>query len=149
MKIAIASDDIYPVAKFIMDYLKSKGFEVTPYASLKTGKSEPWPNVAYEVAKAVAQGKYDYGIIICYTGTGVSIVANKVKGIRAALCFDAKSAEGARLWNNANILALSARLTSEEIAKEIINSWFSVKEMDPTEKRNIDRVKKIEEQEFK
>jgi len=85
------------------------------------------------------------GVVICYTGTGVSIAANKVKGVRAALVTDARNAEGARLWNDANVLALSARLTSEELAKEIIEAWFKVEKPDSEEKENIDFIRKIEE----
>jgi ribose 5-phosphate isomerase B len=145
MKIAIASDDIYPVAVFLARYLKEKGFEVDSYGAIKTGKLESWVDSIYEAAKAVADGKYRYGIVICYTGTGASIVANKVKGVRAALCIDAKTAEGARLWNDANVLVLSGRLTSEEVAKEIIDAWFSTTKIDPSEKENIDKLKKLDE----
>jgi ribose 5-phosphate isomerase B len=81
---------------------------------------------------------------MCYTGTGVSIAANKVKGIRAALCTDAKNARGARLWNDANVLALSARLLSEEVAKEILDEWFSVEEPDPSERENIEHLKSLD-----
>jgi len=146
MRIAIGSDDTYGVAKFIYKYLKKKGFEVIPVGALKTGKPEPWPKVGFEVGKLVAKGKADMGIVICYTGTGVSIAANKVKGVRAALVTDAKNAEGARLWNDANVLALSARLTTEELAKEIIEAWFKVEKPDPSEKENIELLKKIDEE---
>ena len=149
MKVAVGSDDTYYISKFIVEFLRKKGFEVKTYGALSTGKLEPWPKVGYEVAKAVANGEVDYGIVICYTGTGVSIVANKVKGVRAALVTDAINAKGARLWNDANVLALSARLTSEEVAKEIIEEWFKVKEPDPTEIENIKMVSEIEKEEFK
>ncbi len=102
--------------------------------------------MGFEVGKLVAKGKADMGIVICYTGTGVSIAANKVKGVRAALVTDAKNAEGARLWNDANVLALSARLTTEELAKEIIEAWFKVEKPDPSEKENIELLKKIDEE---
>lgn len=144
MKIAIGSDDVYHIAKFIYEYLKKRGFDLIPIGALKTGKLEPWPDVGYEVGRMVAEGKADMGIVICYTGTGVSIAANKVKGIRAALVTDAENTRGARLWNDANILALSARLTSEEVAKEILEAWFSVKEPDPTEVKNIEKLKKLD-----
>ena len=145
MRIAIGSDYTYNIAKFVYEYLKKKGYELIPVGALKTGKLEPWPKVGFEVGKLVAKGKVDMGVVICYTGTGVSIAANKVKGIRAALVTDARNAEGARLWNDANVLALSARLTSEELAKEILEAWFKVKEPDPSEKENIELLKKIDE----
>ncbi|RLE63590.1 MAG: RpiB/LacA/LacB family sugar-phosphate isomerase [Thermoprotei archaeon] len=144
MKIAIGSDDAYYIARFIYEYLKKKGFDLIPIGALKTGKLEPWPDVGYEVGKMVAENRADMGIVICYTGTGVSIAANKVRGVRAALVTDAENAKGARLWNDANVLALSARLTSEEVAKEILEAWFSIKEPDPTEIKNIEKLKKLD-----
>lgn len=144
MRIAIGSDYTYNIAKFVYEYLKKKGYELIPVGALKTGKLEPWPKVGFEVGKLVAEGKADMGVVICYTGTGVSIAANKVKGVRAALVTDARNAEGARLWNDANVLALSARLTSEELAKEILEAWFKVKEPDPSEKENIELLKKLD-----
>jgi len=146
MHVAIGSDDTYHIAKFIYEYLKKKGYELIPVGALKTGKLEPWPKVGFEVGKLVVEGKADMGIVICYTGTGVSIAANKVKGVRAALVTDAKNAEGARLWNDANVLAISARLTSEEVAKEILEAWFKVKEPDPSEKENLEMLKKLDEE---
>ncbi|MCS7108432.1 MAG: RpiB/LacA/LacB family sugar-phosphate isomerase [Sulfolobales archaeon] len=143
-KIAVGSDDNYHIANYVANYLKSKGFDVIPLGSLKSGNPEPWPVVGYEVGKLVASNAVNYGIIICYTGTGVSIAANKVRGVRAALCVDARTAQGARLWNDANVLALSARLLSEELAKEIIDAWFSIQEPDPSEIHNIEQLKKFE-----
>lgn len=144
-KVAIGSDDLYPAAKFAFEYLKKKGYEVIPIGSLKTNKPEPWPLVGIEVGKMVAEGKADWGILVCYTGTGVSIAANKVRGVRAALCNDAQTARGARLWNDANVLAMSGRLVSEEVAKEIIEAWISTEEIDPNEKRNIEILKEYDE----
>jgi ribose 5-phosphate isomerase B len=83
-----------------------------------------WPEVARQVAEAVAAGDVKEGILCCWTGTGVSIAANKVAGIRAALCDDAETARGARLWNNANLLCLSYRRTTDIMAKEILDSWL-------------------------
>lgn len=146
MRVAIGSDDVYSVADFIVKYLKSKNFEIEVFGAIKSRKLEPWPEVAWEVARQISEGKFDFGILICYTGTGVSIAANKIKGVRAALCFDAKTAEGARLWNDANILAISARWTSEELAKEIIDAWLSVKEPDPSELENINKIKMFDKE---
>ena len=143
-RVVVGSDEPYPIAKFVVEYLKSKGFEVILVGAVKTGKSVPWPIVGYEVGEKVSKGEAETGIVICYTGTGVSIAANKVKGVRAALVFDSYTARAARLWNDANVLALSARLTSEEIAKEIINEWFSVEQPDPTELENIEKLKSLD-----
>lgn len=146
MRVVIGSDDLYACAREALDYLKKKGLEVLARGSLETGKPEPWPDVAYEVALAVSRGEADFGILVCYTGTGVSIVANKVPGIRAALCNDPETARGARLWNDANILAMSGRLVTDILVREIIDAWLSVKEPDSSEIPNIMKLKKIDEE---
>jgi len=145
MRIAVGSDDVYHVSRVVVSYLRSKGHVVEELGALRSGKLEPWPDVAIEVARRVAERSADFGVVICYTGTGVSIAANKVKGIRAALCFDAETARGARRWNDANVLALSARLTSEEIAKEILDAFLSVKSPDESELDNIRKVDRLDE----
>jgi ribose 5-phosphate isomerase B len=89
----------------------------------------------------VAAGQAEQGVLCCWTGTGVSIMANKVPGVRAALCTDAETARGARLWNDANVLCLSLRATAEPVAKEILDAWFAVQEPDPGERENIERVR--------
>ncbi|MCC6025297.1 MAG: RpiB/LacA/LacB family sugar-phosphate isomerase, partial [Desulfurococcaceae archaeon] len=110
----------------------------------KTGKPEPWPDVALEVALTVSRGEADFGVLVCYTGTGVSIVANKVPGVRAALCNDPETARGARLWNDANVLAMSGRLVTSIMAREIIDAWLSVESPDSSEERNIAKLKEID-----
>ncbi|MDJ0274252.1 MAG: RpiB/LacA/LacB family sugar-phosphate isomerase [Nitrososphaerota archaeon] len=144
-RVAVGADDLYPAALEVVRYLSSKGFEVERVGSLVTGRVEPWPDVAVEVAKRVAGGEVDFGVVVCYTGTGVSIAANKVRGVRAALCFDAETARGARLWNDANVLALSGRLTSPHVAREILDAWLSVERIDESERTNIEKVKKMDE----
>ena len=121
--IAIGSDEKTPVADFVVEEVKKRGHEVELFGLLK---SEPlsWVEVGKQVALSVSRGNCQEGILFCWTGTGVSIAANKVPGIRAALCFDGKTAEGARKWNHANILAMSIRSTSEPIASEILDAWF-------------------------
>ncbi len=104
--------------------IKAAGHQVELFGALR-GDSTPWPRVAYEVAQKVASGAFDQAILFCWTGTGISIAANKVRGIRAALCHDAETAKGARIWNDANVLAMSLRSTSEEVAKEMLKVWFS------------------------
>lgn len=140
LRVSIGSDDLYPVAISLHEDLKKRGFEVRAYGALVTGKVEPWPDVAFSVARDVAEGKSDFGIVICYTGTGVCIAANKVRGVRAALCFDAETAKGARLWNDANILAISGRLTTPHVGREILDAWLSVKEPDINEINNIRKI---------
>jgi ribose 5-phosphate isomerase B len=107
----------------IFDWLRANGHDVTRYGKAAE-EEEAWGRTAQRVAEAVAVGDVDFGVVCCWTGTGVSIAANKVPGVRAALCADAETARGARQWNDANVLALSLRLTSEEISKEILTAWF-------------------------
>ncbi len=103
---------------FMEKHLRDKGHEV---AVLAVGA---WAAVAQEVARAVASRQVDQGIVCCWTGTGASIAANKIAGVRAALCVDAQTAAGARRWNDANVLALSLRLLSEPVAAEILDAWL-------------------------
>ncbi|TDA42312.1 MAG: RpiB/LacA/LacB family sugar-phosphate isomerase, partial [Thermoproteota archaeon] len=120
--VAIGSDDHYPVVDFIVEELKRRGFDLIKVGFLREGKPYPWQKVGFEVGELVAKGEALFGVVICYTGTGVCIAANKVKGIRAALCFDSQTARGARMWNDANVLAISGRFTSNEVAREIIDA---------------------------
>lgn len=144
MRIAVGSDDVYHVARVVVEHLRSRGHEVEELGALRSGRLEPWPDVAWEVARRVMEGLADYGIVICYTGTGVSIAANKVRGIRCALCPDAETARGARRWNDANMLALSARLTSDEVAKEIVDAFLSIEKPDESELENIRKITEME-----
>lgn len=123
MKISIGSDEKCHLTDFVVDKVTKMGHEVSLFGPL-AGDSSGWSTVAREVAESIVQGEVDEGILFCWTGTGVSLAANKVPGIRAALCADAETARGARLWNNANVLCLSIRLTSEVLAEEILTSWF-------------------------
>jgi len=124
-KISIGADERLHVVDVALDYLKEKGYQVTWYGPQK-GETQPWPDIARSVALDVQSAEADEGILFCWTGTGVSIAANKFKGIRAALCDDAETARRARLWNNANVLCLSIRKVSEVIAKEILDLWFAI-----------------------
>ena len=124
MKISVGADERLYVVYAVLDYLKDKGYEIIWHGPEK-GEIQPWPDVAKRVALDIQSGIASEGILFCWTGTGVSIAANKVKGIRAALCDDAETARGARLWNNANVLCMSMRRTSEIIAKEILDMWFN------------------------
>lgn len=124
MKLAIGSDECTHVTDAVIADLRQRGHDLTLYGPLDN-QAESWSRVAQQVAEAVASGAADEGIVFCWTGTGVSIAANKVPGIRAALCDDAETAAGARKWNNANVLCLSLRRLSEARAAEVLASWFS------------------------
>jgi ribose 5-phosphate isomerase B len=118
VKVVIGSDEDRPVVSHLAEHLRRRGHEATV---------EPvttWGAMATGVARRVATGEFDLGIVCCWTGTGASIAANKVAGVRAALCTDAATATGARKWNDANVLALSLRLLSEPIATEILDAWI-------------------------
>lgn len=123
MKIALGSDEDTHLVGAIRRFLEERGHEVEGYGAA-SAVSEPWAKTAVAVAEAVAGGAHDFGVVCCWTGTGVSIAANKVAGVRAALCGDAQTARGARKWNDANVLALSLRSTSEEVAREILAAWL-------------------------
>ncbi len=118
MKIVIGTDEARSVVDHLATHLREKGHavEVLPVAT--------WGSMASGAARLVAQRTYDRGIVCCWTGTGASIAANKVDGVRAALCVDAETARGARKWNDANVLALSLRLVSEPIAVEIADAFL-------------------------
>lgn len=148
-KVIVSSDKPYAVANFIVDELKSRGYEVFVDGALKDGKPVPWPDAAYFAVKRLVKGEADTAVLVCFTGTGVTMTANKVKGVRAALCLDPETARLARLLNNANVLTLSARLTTEYLAKEIIDAWFSVKEPDRSRADRFKRLEEIEKIEFK
>src|SRR5215213_762946 len=102
-------------------------------------EDEPWPEVGKRVGRAVAEGEVERGVVCCWTGKGVSIAANKVDGVRAALCTDAETARGARRWNDANVLALGLRLTTDTVAKEMLDAFLST-DSDPDEADTIATV---------
>jgi len=124
MRIALCSDEPYPVHQVIADEVRRRGHEVVPFGAVASAHDEPWAEVAEQAALAVRRGDCDEGIFLCWTGTGISIAANKVEGIRAALCADPPTAAGARVWNHANVLCLSNRTLSRDVAKEILAAWF-------------------------
>jgi ribose 5-phosphate isomerase B len=126
MKIAVGSDETTHLAESVVEDLRRRGHELLLVGPL-AGQPMTWPAVAHRVAQMVSRGEADEGVVFCWTGTGASIAANKVPGIRAALCADAETARGARLWNNANVLALSLRRTSDVVAKEILDAWFATR----------------------
>ncbi|HLE02165.1 MAG TPA: RpiB/LacA/LacB family sugar-phosphate isomerase [Dehalococcoidia bacterium] len=124
MKLAAGSDERTHLTDFVVEELRRRGHDVELFGPL-AGEPLLWPEVARRVAERVASGKVQEGVLFCWTGTGVCIAANKVPGIRAALCADAETARGARKWDHANVLALSLRLTPEAVSGEILDAWFS------------------------
>ena len=118
MRFLIGADEGRPIVEHIAAHLRERGHEA------RILPVKPWGEASAEVARAVADGSADQGIVCCWTGTGASIAANKVRGARAALCVDAQTAAGARKWNDANVLALSLRLLSEPVADEIVDAWL-------------------------
>lgn len=142
MRVALGSDEKTQITDFVIETLRSMGIEVD-VCGPPAGEPLEWADVGEKVAEKVSRGECDQGILFCWTGTGVSIAANKVPGIRAALCTDAETARGARKWNDANVLVMSLRLTSQALAKEIIEAWFNTPP-DPSEAHNIAKIKEIE-----
>jgi ribose 5-phosphate isomerase B len=124
VKIAVAADERTGVAEAVVVKLRERGHEPIPHGALGEGDRDDWAWSSEAAARDVAEGRADQGVVCCWTGTGASIAANKVRGARAALCADAETARGARRWNDANVLALSLRTTSEALLDEILDGWF-------------------------
>lgn len=124
LQLAVGSDERTDLTDQVLADLRQRGYQLELAGPL-AGDELAWPAVARQVAEAVTNGRAHEGLLFCWTGTGVSLAANKVPGIRAALCADAETARGARRWNNANVLCLSLRLTSPVVAKEILEAWFT------------------------
>lgn len=135
MRVAFGTDEVTPTTAAVQEGLRAAGHEVLDVAP----DGEAWPEVGRAVGQAVASGAVDRGVVCCWTGTGVSIAANKVPGVRAALCTDAETARGARRWNDANVLALGLRLTTAALASEIVTAFLAT-DPDPAERTVIDRV---------
>lgn len=142
MRIALGADERTHLTDLLAQELAARGHTVELFGP-PAGDPAPWPDVAEAVGRRVANGECDHGIVCCWTGTGVSIAANKVPGVRAALCGDGETARGARLWNDANVLCLSLRATSEQVAREILDAWFA-SSPDASEQRNIEKVKQLD-----
>src|SRR4051812_12099310 len=134
MRFLVGSDDEGETLDAAVDELRSSGHEVEV---LDRGQ---WPDVAQQVARSVAAGEADQGVLFCWTGTGTSMAANKVPGARAALVWDPWIAEGARRWNDANVLVMSLKRTTPETAREIVQAWLSVGEPDDDERANIEKL---------
>jgi ribose 5-phosphate isomerase B len=125
MRMAVAADEQVGIAIDVADALRARGHEVVAlHGALRPEDRDDWAWSSEAAARDVAEGRADQAVVCCWTGTGASIAANKVTGIRAALCGDAATADGARRWNDANVLALSLRTTSAPELAEILDAWF-------------------------
>ncbi|MGW1208785.1 RpiB/LacA/LacB family sugar-phosphate isomerase [Streptomyces sp. NPDC002499] len=145
MRISVSSDMDEPVARALVAELRKRGHEVLAHGALSPGDDPQWAACSSAAAQEVAAGTADQAVVCCWTGTGASIAANKVPGVRAALCTDAYTADGARRWNDANVLALSLRLTSEPLLGEILDAWFAGEASEDAEdRRNVERVERLD-----
>jgi ribose 5-phosphate isomerase B len=124
MRISVAADERTGVAEAVVDELRRRGHEPIMHGALSEEERDDWAWASEAAARDVAEGRADQAVVCCWTGTGASMAANKVAGVRAALCSDAATARGARTWNDANVLALSLRATSEAVLGEILEGWF-------------------------
>ena len=144
MRISVSSDERTGVADEVVEQLRRRGHEPVLHGALADGERPDWAWASEAAARDVANGDADQVIVCCWTGTGASIAANKVEGIRAALCADAQTARGARKWNDANVLALSLRTTSAPLLDEILDAWFdaqpSTDEDDAENIRHVDEI---------
>jgi ribose 5-phosphate isomerase B len=146
MRIAVSSDMDEPVARLVVDELRLRGHTVLAYGALRPGDRNDWAWSAASAARAVSEGHADQAVVCCWTGTGAALAANKVPAVRAALCPDAYTADGARRWNDANALALSLRLTSEPLLKEILDAWFAAAPSGEADDRaNVAHIAPLEE----
>ena len=145
MRIAVAADERTGVAQAVVEELRRRGHDPLLHGALADGEREEWAWASEAAAKDVAQGQAEQGVVCCWTGTGASIAANKVAGIRAALCVDAETARGARRWNDANVLALSLRSTSQAELVEILDAWFEAQASVAADDRaNIEHLAALE-----
>ncbi len=142
MKIAVGSDEKTHLTEAVIADLARRGHDLILLGPL-AGQEAPWPIVSQQLGETITQGQAEEGVLFCFTGTGSAMAANKVPGIRAALCADAETARGARWWNDANVLVLSLRATSEEVAREILDAWFAEK-VKPGEEQFVEQVRQIE-----
>src|SRR5215210_2977748 len=136
MNISVAADERTGVADAVVEELRRRGHEPIVHGALSHEERDDWAWASEAAARDVADGRAEQAIVCCWTGTGASIAANKVAGVRAALCGDAATADGARRWNDANVLALSLRTTSPEVAKEMVDAFLSTEADDDHEDRD-------------
>ena len=146
MRIAVAADELTGVAELVPEALRARGHDPVTHGALAPGERSDWAWASERAARDVVDGQVEQAIVCCWTGTGASIAANKVRGIRAALCADAETAAGARRWNDANVLALSLRTTSAAQLDEILDAWFASAPSDEADDvANVAHVDAIEQ----
>jgi ribose 5-phosphate isomerase B len=147
MRISVAADERTGVADAVVEELRRRGHEPLLHGALNDQERDDWAWASEAAARDVADGRADQAVVCCWTGTGASIAANKVDGIRAALCGDAETARGARRWNDANVLALSLRTTSAAVLEEILDGWFggapSEEADDVANVRHVDEIDRV------
>jgi ribose 5-phosphate isomerase B len=153
MRVAFAADDENDTTRAVVGMLTDRGVEVIRVvpgpARAEPAPSDPapsvsWPDLGAAVGSAVVDGTADYGIVMCWTGTGTAIAANKVPGVRAALAWEPWIARGARLWNDANVLAMSLKRLAPDVAVEVAQAFLDTPESDPDEAANIARLSDLE-----
>jgi ribose 5-phosphate isomerase B len=145
MRIAVAADERAGIAGAVVEELRRRGHEPIPHGALSDAERHEWAWASEAAARDVVEGRADQAVVCCWTGTGASIAANKVAGVRAALCGDGPTAAGARHWNDANVLALSLRATSEAELSEILDAWFeAAPSAEPDDRANVEHVDEIE-----
>jgi ribose 5-phosphate isomerase B len=141
VRCAIGADDTGPLTEALLADLERRGIAAERFGALRTADDTEWASIGRAVGEAVAAGRADVGIVCCWTGTGISIAANKVRGVRAALCGDATTAVGARRWNDANVLALSLRATSPAVGLEILAAFLgSEASADSADRRSVEAI---------
>jgi ribose 5-phosphate isomerase B len=145
MRIAIAADEMTGIASALLGALRSRGHELLLHGAFDESERNNWAWASEAAAREVADGHAEQAVVCCWTGTGASIAANKVPGVRAALCADAATAKGARRWNDANVLALSLRATSEAELEEILDAWFAGEpSAEPEDRASIEHLGEME-----
>jgi ribose 5-phosphate isomerase B len=145
MRISVSADELTGIAGALVAELERRGLQALAHGALAEGERDDWAWASEAVARDVAAGRAEQGIVCCWTGTGAAIAANKIDGVRAALCSDAQTAQGARRWNDANVLALSLRTTSQAQLGEILDAWFAGEpSIDAEDVANVEHLAEIE-----
>ncbi len=144
MRISMAADEPADLTEKLVAEILGRGHQVILHGALADSERHDWAWSAEAAARDVADDRADHGIVCCWTGTGASIAANKVAGVRAALCADAQTAAGARRWNDANVLALSLRTTTHAVLVEILDAWFGTQpSSEPDDRANVEHLESI------
>ncbi len=145
MRISLAADELTGIAGVLVGELEGRGHRTITHGALADSEREDWAWASEAAARDVAEGRAQQGIVCCWTGTGASIAANKVARVRAALCLDGPTAAGARRWNDANVLALSLRATSEAELSEILDAWFQAEpSAEAADRANVEHLAQLE-----